>query len=195
MNHYSTLDTIPYKLFLQIAESGDVSLLSDTETDTQVLNEIWEKMHNDHLSKNQTTESKKIFKLSKKIDEQLFLNKVMLLACAVMRFEFNQEVFDIITSYGYKLSITDTESYHSDIEKIERESNAYNIKAENYKNMLPEPKEVTGSDYNVDDVMSSYSLILGYNIGKHNEITYSEYYAHQKSVNNKIESLTKQNSK
>lgn len=193
---YNSLDTIPYKLFLTIADSGDVSLLSDTETDLEVLKEIWDKMHNEHLSKNQTSESKKIFKLSKNIDEQLFLNKVMLLACSAMRFEFDQKVFEIITSYGYKLSIADNESYHNDIERIEREANAYIIKAENYKNMLPEPKEKTASsDYNIDDVMASYSSIIGYNIGKHNEITYSEYYAHQKSVNNKIESLNKQNSK
>lgn len=195
MIFYKTLDTIPYKLFLQIVETNDVSLLSDTEKDINILNEVWQQMYDQHLSKNQTVESKKILKLSKNIDKMLFLNKVVLLACTSLRFEFTQEVLEILAGYGYKISILDNENYYKDIERIEREANAYIIKAENYKSMLPEQKENQKTDYNIDDVMASYSMILGYSIGKHNEITYAEYYAFEKSVNNKVESLKNQKSK
>lgn len=192
---YDSLDKIPYKLFLKIDETGNVALLSDEETDVDILSEIWDQLYEEHLSKNQTSESKKVFKLSKTIDELLLLNKVILMSCSSLRFEFSQEAFDIITGYGYKLSIADNESYYYDLDKIEREAKAYIVKSEYYQGMLPEKKELEKGDYNIDDVMASYSMILGYNIGKHNEITYKEHYAHQKSVNNKIDSIKKQNNK
>ena len=69
---YKHLETIPYKLFVKIADTGDVSLLSETEKNIDVLGKIWEQIYDEHLSKNQTTESKKIFKLSKEIDSLLF---------------------------------------------------------------------------------------------------------------------------
>ena len=188
---YKDLDTIPYKLFVKIANTGDVSLLADTETDIEVLQEIWEQIYDEHLSRNQTTESKKIFKLSKEIDSLLTLNKVVLMACECLRFEFNQQLFDMITGFGYPLSISETESYHADIQRIEREANAYIIKAENYKNMLPEKKENNSSDFNADDTMALYCTILGFNIGDFNSVTYNAFYGYEKQVNAKIKSLKK----
>lgn len=189
---YKNLDTIPYKLFVKIADTGDVSLLSENEKNIEVLQEIWEQIYDEHLSKNQTTESKKIFKLSKEIDSLLTLNKVVLMACECLRFEFDQELFDMITGFGYQLSIADTESYHGDIQRIEREANAYIIKAENYKNMLPEKKENNSSEFNVDDVMASYSSILGFSIGDFNTVTYNAFFGYEKQVNAKIKSLKKE---
>jgi hypothetical protein len=191
---YDSLDIIPYKLFVRIAETGDISLLNDDEKDNDVLLKLWEKLYDEHLSKNQTSESKKIFKLSKSIDELLALNKVVLMACASLRFEFNQELYDIIIGFGYQLSITNTEIYYSDIERIERESNAYVIKAEFYKQMLPDQKENEKSEYGIDDVMASYSLILGFDFD-YNLVTYTKYHALQNQVNAKIKSIQKQNTK
>ena len=185
-------DTIPYKTFVNIAEHGDVRLLSDTETDIHILVEIWERMYNEHISKNQTSESKKIFKLSKEIDGLLTLNKVVLMACECLRFEFNQELFDMITGLGYQLSTESTEIYHDNISCIEREANAYIIKAENYKNMLPDQKENQESNFNVDDVFASYSSILGFSIGDFNLVTYNAFFGYEKQVNAKIKSLKKE---
>ena len=190
---YKNLDTIPYKLFVKIADTGDVSLLSETEKNIDVLGGIWEQIYDEHLAKNQTTESKKIFKLSKEIDALLTLNKVVLMACECLRFEFDQELFDMIIGFGYQLSIADTESYHGDIQRIEREANAYIIKAENYKNMLPGKKENNNSEFNVDDTMALYSTILGFNIGDFNVVTYNAFYGYEKQVNAKIKSMNQQN--
>lgn len=190
---YTSLDTIPYKLFFRIADTGEVSLLSDIETDIDILVEIWNKIYDEHLSKNQSPESKRIFKISKEIDSLITLNKVVIMACECLRFEFDQDLYDMIIGFGYKLNITDTEAYYNDIKIIERESNAYIIKAEHYKNMLPEPKEnkEKDSDYNVDDVMASYSAILGFSIGDFNLITYTAFYGYGKQVQAKIKSLKK----
>ena len=190
---YKTLDTIPYKLFVKVSETGDVALLSDTEKDITILAGIWEQLYEEHLSKNQTTEFKRAFKLSKEIDALLALNKVVLMACECLKFDFDQELFDIITRFGYQLSFSGNESYYEDIKRIEREANAYIIKAENYKSMLPEKKGNENQDYNVDDVLASYSAILGFNIGDFNAVTYNAFYGYQKQVNAKIKRLNKQN--
>ena len=115
------------------------------------------------------------------------------MACECLRFEFDQELFDMITGFGYQLSIADTESYHGDIQRIEREANAYIIKAENYKNMLPEKKENNSSEFNVDDTMALYCTILGFNIGDFNVVTYNAFYGYEKQVNAKIKSMNQQN--
>ncbi|HEX8576979.1 MAG TPA: hypothetical protein VF677_11860 [Flavobacterium sp.] len=186
---YKTLDTIPYKLFVKISETGDISLLSDTEANIEVLAGIWEQLYEEHLSKNQTTESKKILKLSKEIDSLLTLNKVVLMACECLKFDFDQELFSIIVGLGYQLSVSDNKSYYEDIKLIEREANAYIVQAENYKSMLPEKKGNENQDYNVDDVMASYSAILGFNIGDFNLVTYNAFYGYEKQVNAKIKAL------
>jgi len=190
---YKTLDTIPYKLFVKVSETGDVSLLSETEKDITILAGIWEQLYEEHLSKNQTTESKKVFKISKEIDRLLTLNKVVLMACECLRFGFDEELYNMITGLGYQLSFSGNESYYEDIKLIEREANAYIVQAENYKSMLPESKGNENQDYNVDDVMASYSAILGFNIGDFNRVTYNAFYGYQKQVNAKIKALNKQN--
>jgi hypothetical protein len=192
---YKNLDTIPYKTFVKIADTGDVSLLSDTENNTDVLLEIWEQIYNEHLSRNQTKESKKIFKLSKEIDSLITLNKVVLMACECLKFEFDQDLFEMITGFGYKLSISDSKSYYEDITRIEREANAYIIKSEMYKSMLPDEREEDNNKYNVDDVMALYSSILGFSIGDFNLVTYNAFYGYEKQVNVKIKSINQQNNK
>lgn len=190
---YDNLDTIPYKLFVKISENGDVSLLSDTETDINALTEIWERLSDEHLKKNQTTESKKVFKLSKEIDGLLTLNKVVLMACECLRFEFNQEIYELLTGKGYRLELSNSITYHEQLKQIEREANDYIVKAENYKNMLPEAEEKKeSSSYNVDDVMAMYSSILGFSIGDFNYVTYNAFYGYEKQVNAKIKSLKKE---
>lgn len=187
-----SLDTIPYKTFVKIAETGNVCLLSDSEKNIDLLSKTWEQIYDEHLSKSQTTESKKIFKISKEIDGLITLNKVVLMACECLRFEFNEELFNMITGFGYQLSVLNTELYHQNLEGIEREANAYIIKAESFKSMLPEKKENHNSTYNVDDVMASYSTILGFSIGDFNQVTYNAFFGYEKQVNAKIKSLKKE---
>lgn len=195
---YSSLETIPYKLFIMIAQTSQLFLLDTskksadelTEDELFHLSEIWDKMHDEHLYKNETSESKKIFKLSKTIDGLLASNKVILMACASLKFEYKQDLVDIIRSYNYKLSTEDSEKYHRDLENIEREANAYVVKAEHYKSMIPE-QTISNEKYSTDDIMACYSAILGLSIGDFNSITYSTFKGYEKQVNAKINAIKK----
>lgn len=192
---YSSLDTIPYKLFLKISETGNISLLSDSENNLDTLSEIWERIYDEHLNNNHSPEADRVFKLSKDIDGILTKHKVVILACETLRFDWDDEVVELVRGFRYTLRNTDSETYYSDIERIEREANGYILMANRLKEQLPKEKEEGSGNYSIDDVMASYCAILGYPIGKFNEVTYTEYHAHQKSVNDKIKSIEKQNTK
>lgn len=192
---YNSLDIIPYKLFIKILETDDVTMLSDSETNIEVLKGIWDKLLEEHQNKNQTPESKRIFKLSKKVNEFIATHKVVVMACTSLRFEFNDDLYDIIIEKGFQLSTENTETYYSDLDRIERESNAYIIKAEYYQKMLPEPKESEETDYNIDDVIASHSAILGFDFGDYNTITYNKFFATAKQVDAKMKSVMNNNTK
>lgn len=189
---YSSLDTIPYKLFVKISQTNDYSLLSDEETDISVLKSIWEGMYNEHLSSNQTDDSKKVFRISKDVENLLSLNRIVLMACESLRFEFNDDLIVFLKNIGYQFDNEDTETYYDSLGRIEREANAYIIKAENFKDMLPKGVD-SESKHNVDDVMASYCVILGFNIGDFNTLTYRAFYGFEKSVTSKIKAMNQNN--
>jgi len=189
---YSTLDTIPYKIFYRIVDTGNVKLLSDTETDEQALQKIWESIYNEHLEReNSTEQGKKVFRIKKEVDSLETQLKVVLFSCQALRFAFDEQLFEILTvEYGFTLRLTDSEIYYQDIDRIERESKAFKVKIGVLKKHLP--KLEAGQQYTVDDIMASYCSILGFHIGDFNAITYTAYYGYEKQVNSKIEALKKQ---
>jgi hypothetical protein len=202
---YNSLDTIPYKLFVDIESTQEYWKLSQNAKMAGDLNparlkmceETWEKLYEEHLSYNRSSESKKIFKLSKNIDYLTCMSNVIITGCSCLRFEYNEKIHSIFTANGFKLSIEDTDDYYKSIDAIEREANDYIVKAEFYKKMLPEIDEdevkKKQQEFTIDDVLASYGAILGFDIGDFNTISYMKYFAYQKQVNAKIESIKKQN--
>lgn len=189
---YNSLDIIPYKTFLKVLESGDVSLLTDEDIKTVELLVIWEQMHDQHLNKKHSPEAQRTFITSKEIDFLDVKYKVVLMACDCLRFDLDYELIDLLREYGYTLRTTDNDTYHGDLDQIERESNAYEIKINRLKEKLP--KKVEGEEYDIDDVMASYSAILGFDFD-YNTITYTKFYGLQKQVQSKIKAFESQNVK
>lgn len=186
---YDTLDAIPYKTFIKIVETSDLSLLSDTEFDLIILQKIWEKLINEHESKN--PENKMVFNVQKEIDIVLCKHKIVLMYCEILVFDYDQEIYDKVIEIGYQLRTESSEDYYSDLEQIIREANGFVDMANRLKLQLPkEDKNIENTT--IDDVMSSYSAFLGYSIGKHNEVTYNEFFSIKKQVDTKMKQLQKQ---
>jgi hypothetical protein len=175
---------------VKISETGDLALLSDTEKDLDVLSKIWEELFAEHQNKNNTPEEKKVFRLSKEVDALKTQYKVVLMACDALLFDWNDELVLLLRGFGYTLRNTDAQTYYEDIERIEREATAYKSKIKALEKLLPKPNE--NNEYNIDDVMASYSLILGFDFD-YNLIPYTKYHALQNQVNAKIKSLERQN--
>ena len=191
---YDTLDTIPYKLFLKILETENFKLLSDTEKDEYKLEKIWEAMYKQHEELRGEDVPNDIVSIKSQIEVAYSKRNLVITLCEVLEFDVHEESISLISNMGYSVSKESTEKYYADLERIKKQSKGYLLKVEELKTFLPKEKEENSKQntkYTIDDVMASFSTILGYNIGKHNEITYSEFYGFDKSVTNKLKSLEK----
>ncbi len=193
---YDSLDTIPYKLFIKIATTNDYSLLSDTETNLDVLEKVWNKLYDEHLKYDKSKDNKKVFRLSKEIEALQTQQKVVLIAISCLSFEYNEELVEILRQYGYTLRDDNTQVYYDDLKRIQRESNSIKFKISVLSKQLPKQEETKAeeNEYTVDDVMAGYTMIVGYDID-YNMVTYTKFHAIQKQVHLKIKSVEQQNQK
>lgn len=189
---YKSLETIPYKLFLKIVKTGDVLLLSDAEDDVSILSEIWHNLWQEHESKNNNPEDKKVFRISKNLETIKCQYKIILMACESLLFDWNDELVAMLHEFGYILRSVDTATYYQDVERIQREAEAYKSKINTIQKQLPKPSD--DNTYKIDDIMASYSLILGFDFD-YNLVSYSKYHALQNQVEAKIKRLETQNNK
>lgn len=194
--HYESLETIPYKTFLKVAASADLSLLSNTETNFSTLAKIWDAMFKQHLDYDPTSENKKQLRLHKAID--VLLGKYNFVTMAIseqgLQWECDEELVQQVRDFGFQLRDDNNENYHNDLERIGREVNSFIIQANALKKQLPKPKEneVEGeASFRIDDVMASYTVILGVTFD-FNKVTYTAFRGFEKQVNAKIEALKAQ---
>jgi len=187
---YDSLDIIPYKVFVKIAETNNWKLLSDTITDEKELYDIWMKLYDEHLNQESNSEGKRVFRISKEIDSLQVQLKIILMSCEALRFDVYDELVNRLVKYGYQLRCDNNDNYHNDINQIERESNALKIKMKTLQNLLP--KADADKKYNVDDVMASYCTILGFHIGDFNTITYTAFFGYEKQANAKVKAIKEQ---
>lgn len=193
---YDSLDTIPYKLFIKIATTNDFKLLSDTETDFEVLEKVWNKLYDEHLKYDKSKDNKKVFRLSKEIEALKNQQKVVLIAVSCLSFDYNEDLVKILRDYGYTLRNDNTENYYDDLKRISREANGIKFKINVLSKQLPQQEEDSKveNEYTVDDIMASYTMIVGYDID-YNTVTYTKFHAIQKQVHLKIKSTEQQNQK
>lgn len=195
---YNSLDIIPYKTFLKIAATGDFSLLSDTETNLEVLVPIWEKLFKEHLEYESTPESKKEFRITIDVESLETEHKFILGACDCLEFAMDDELIEILRGKRYKLRTDTTENYYYDLGMIKRFAKGLKIKINSLRAQLPKDEEneeshsVQHEKLTIDDVMAGYTMILGYDFD-YNTVTYTKFKAIKRQVNLKMKSVSEQN--
>ncbi len=185
---YDDLEIIPYKLFLKIAGTDEVMLLTDDNSKTkEELSEIWKVLFTQHQEKHNTPESLKHFNVEKNISFLEGQRNVIIMACESLFFEYDQDLVDLLTNeYGYILSAENTEEYYNQITRIFKESSGILFKINQLKKQLPKANEK--KEYSIDDVMASYAATLGIDFD-YNAITYTKFYAIQKQVHLKMKQM------
>jgi len=195
---YNSLDIIPYKTFLKISETGNFSLLSDTETNNDVLVPIWEALFKEHLEYESTPESKKEFRITIDVESLETEYKFVLGACDCLEFAMDDELIEILRSKRYKLRTDNTENYYNDLGMIKRFAKGLKIKINSLKSQLPKDEEneeshsVQHEKLTIDDVMAGYTMILGYDFD-YNTVTYTKFKAIKRQVNLKMKSVAESN--
>lgn len=197
MTLYNSLDYIPYKLFLRIASTGDFSLLSDTEKDLDILSKVWEKLFNEHLEYETTPETKKEFRINKDVEALETEHQFIAIACDCLEYSMDDWLIEKLRSKKHQLRTDNTENYYQDIENIKRFAKGLIFRIKALKSQLPkeeseENKNVTVDKSTIDDVMASYTNIMGFDFD-YNTVTYSKFHAIKKQVHLKIKAITDQN--
>lgn len=194
---YDSLDIIPYKLFLKIASTGDFKLLSDTETNKTVLEEIWQKLFEEHQEYESSPESNREFSITMEIECLETEYKFIHGACYCLKFDLDEELLEMIREKRYTIRTDSTENYYEDIEKVERFSEGLRLKIKTLKDSMPKESETEKSNHEkitIDDVMAAYTMITGYDFD-FNNVTYTKFKAIQRQVNLKMKSIVDQQAK
>lgn len=186
---YDSLDILPIKLYYKISDTGNLKLLTDKEIEEETLNTIWDELVIGFDLLNKSNNSKKIFILNKEINSLEAIHKAVLMACESLSFEYDQYLIDIIKKYGFSFNDNSTEDYHNSIEKTIREAKSLVTKVNMLKNQLPKTEE--GEKVSLDEVMASYSSVLGIDFD-YNIISCTKFFALKNQVAMKVKSVEKQ---
>jgi len=189
---YNSLRKLPMVTYLDIIDTGDISLLSDQETPLEELLPIWEDLHETYKLKYDTQNHNKIFNLSKEIDFLVKKYDSIKLSVEALKFDANEALIQLLRDYGYTLRL---DNYNDDILRISRESEGIINKINMIKNSLPKAveSEEKGSEV-IISVMADYASFLGYDFDFYT-ISVEKFGAMQNTVKQKVASIEKQNSK
>lgn len=188
---YKTLRKLPMVTLIEIIELGDVSLLSDEETDIDVLVTIWNDLFEEYQRKYNKQNSNKIFNLSREIEYLERKHFEIKLIIEALKFDVSPELISILREYGYQFR---DNFYNEDLIRVQRESEGIVQKVNQLKQSLPKIEINNNEDNSIINVMASYSSILGYDFDFYT-ISVEKYFSLQNQVKQKIASIEKQNSK
>lgn len=188
---YDSLEIIPYKIFMRIVEDNSLIhlLSSNKEEDKELLESIWNKLFQEYTAISPEKEEMKLLHLEKEIAFIECKHKGIMVALTALDFDYNQELVDILLSYGYKLS---KETYYDDLKRIEREASALEMKAKNIKKRLPKKDaNSVSTKVSIDRVFAFYSSVLGYDFD-YNTVSVTKVLALKEQVNAKLKSIEEQ---
>ena len=195
---YSSLDYLPIKVYQKINSNNDYSLLLEKDDKDKfipysVLEKTWNELVYEYNER-----FVKIDKIVDKIRTEIsYLNTKRItvsICCESLRFEWNEELVQIIIDYGFKL--TDGPDYYQQLDTIERQLSGIEIKINRLKDSLPKKNEADENEesFNIDDVLASFSTVLNIDFD-FNTISVTKFFSLQKQVDKKVENLKKQLSK
>lgn len=188
---YDSLEIIPYKIFMRIVEDNSLIhlLSSNKEEDKELLENIWNELFQEYTAISPEKEEMKLLQLEKEIAFIECKHKGIMVALTALDFDYNQELVDILLSYGYKLS---KETYYDDLKRIEREASALEMKAKNIKKRLPKKDaNSVSTKVSIDRVFAFYSSVLGYDFD-YNTVSVTKVLALKEQVNAKLKSIEEQ---
>ena len=188
---YDSLEIIPYKVFMRIVEDTTLIhlLSSNKEENKELLENTWNELFQEYTAISPEKEEMKLLQLEKEIAFIECKHKGIMVALTALDFDYNQELVDILLSYGYKLS---KETYYDDLKRIEREASALEMKAKNIKKRLPKKDaNSVSTKVSIDRVFAFYSSVLGYDLD-YNTISVTKVLALKEQVDNKLKSIESQ---
>jgi hypothetical protein len=188
---YRNLRKLPMVILIEIIESGDVSLLSDEDSNIVELEGIWNYLFQQYQRKYNKQNSNKVFNLSREIeylDKKHFEIKLIIEA---LKFDVYPELISILRDYGYRFR---DDFYNEDLVRVQRESEGIVQKINQLRESLPKVDINVSDEVSVINIMASYSAVLGYDFDFYT-ISVEKYHALEIQVKQKIAAVDKNNAK
>lgn len=192
---YKTLETVPYKVVLKIANDpvSNLHLLTDDENpDMEKLGAIWMGIYAELTALDPHKESDKILQIEREISALKCKHDFIQLSILALEFDYDAELANILIAYGYTIT---KEDYYNDLDRVRRESTAILTNIKKFQNKLPKQEE--GYDFkkvNIDEVLAFYCTMLGIDFD-YNTVPFTKVLALQLQVSEKIKAIEKSNTK
>lgn len=189
---YKSLDLLPIVIYYRIINSGDLHLLNpkNEEISQEELFILWDSLHNEFQDLDDNHLSKKILMLMKNYDYYILKYEIVNRSVEALRFSYNDYLISILKKNGFRVTKS---NYLNDLEKVENDSQGLLIKAKHFKSQLPKPDNSENEEKaSIEDILASYSTVLGFHIGSYLKITCREFISLKKQVTIKVKQQEKQ---
>jgi hypothetical protein len=197
---YSSVDTIPGKLYYKIEETGDLSLLSTTgKHSVDELQKAWIQIKEENSNQPGKANLNKLLTVSKRVEYLQATLEFVALAVHHLKVIIDEELVEKLKEYGYQFDWIpgdDSEEnravYIKDVERVEREMNGLQIQLDAAKEKLPKPKETDGNkdaSSTFDTLCLSYAAFAGFGFVDTNTIVLSQFNSIISIGNEKLKAL------
>lgn len=193
---YNSLNKIPIITFFEIAETGNISLLSDDyENEKKETEKVWLAFYAEHEARENKSESDKLNKIKDEIWALELDYQYVMGAIVSLGFAINDELIEGLKKFRFIVNTSSTTAYYDSLEYIQRAASSFVTKINHLKSMLPkEPEENENQKakekFSIYDVIASYTRIMEYDLD-YESLTYIKFYAIQKQVHLKMEAEIK----
>jgi hypothetical protein len=187
---YTSLDTIPLKLFYQIMSSGDVSLLTDDKNDLNKVSKLWEQIKAEFEELDPTNQIQKTFRTLKEIEEYKTQYNGIQFAIEALKFDRDLDLENQLREFGFKLS---EDNFINDLETIKNESQALLMFIEELEALLPKHNGKKATS--MDEVILGYASYTNLQYTNTNSITVTQFYALKKVFDEKLKAMRQQAAK
>lgn len=184
---YTSLDTIPLKLFYQIMSSGDVSLLTDDKNDLKNVSKLWEQIKAEFEELDPTNQIQKTFRTLKEIEEYKTQYNGIQFAIEALKFDRDLDLENQLREFGFKLT---EDNFINDLETIKNESQALLMFIEELEALLPKHNGKKATS--MDEVILGYASYTNLQYTNTNSITVTQFYALKKVFDEKLKAMRQQ---
>ena len=187
---YDRLDIIPLKLYLEISNTGNISLLSNDKERFHELNSLWSKLELEYENLGLSSHTKELLKRTIRISALETKYKSLVLTTDSLKFERDIDLMSELNSLGFTIN---KKTYFDDIKRIERESKSILTRIKRLEQGLPKihnnDKPIT-----IDKIILGYCRITNLHFNT-NKITVTQFHSLKELAEEEIKNVEKIKSK
>ena len=187
---YDSLEILPYKLFLKISNTGDVSLLTDDKEKILSADKIWEKLLEEFNQLDPSNKLKKLVRTLVEIEEYRCQYDGLQIAINSLKFDRNIDLENAIREQGFTLT---EDNFEDDLLRVEQESQALLMFIDELEATLPTYNGEKAT--NIDKVILGYGSFTGMQYTDTNSITVTQFYALKELFDEKLKVVKEQQAK